>query len=84
MAGQLAGTLGMLLGLVATGWWLTRPASADDLYARIETHIADNGDEDLTAIEGQIAEFMNRFPDDERTNNLRPYADELELRKIGA
>ncbi len=82
LAGPLAGTLGMLMGLVALGWWLTRPASADDLYARIETHIADNGDDDLAAIEGPIVEFMNRFPDDERTDNLRPYADELELRKM--
>ena len=82
LVGQLAGTLAMLLGLVALGWWLTRPASADDLYARIETHIADNGDDDLSSIEGQITEFMDRFPDDERTNNLRPYADELELRKM--
>lgn len=82
LTGQLAGTLGMLLGLVLLGWWLTRPASADDLYAEIETHIADNGDEDLTAIDAQIEEFLARFPDDARASNLRPYADELELRKM--
>ena len=82
LVGQLAGTLGMLLALVALGWWMTRPASADDLYAAIETHIADNGDEDLSLIEGQITQFMERFPDDERTSNLQPYADELELRKM--
>ncbi len=82
LVGQLAGTLGMLLALIALGWWLTRPASADDLYAAIETHIADNGDEDLSVIEGQITQFMERFPDDERTSNLQPYADELELRKM--
>lgn len=80
--GQLLGTLGMLVGLVAFGWWLTRPASADDLYAEIESHIAEHGDDDLSSVEGKITEFINRFPDDERASALRPYADEFELRKM--
>jgi eukaryotic-like serine/threonine-protein kinase len=82
LAAQLAGMVAMLLALFGGGWWLTRPATADDLYATIETHLAENGDDDLNAIEDEIGEFMQRFPDDERTANLRPYADELELRRM--
>jgi serine/threonine-protein kinase len=82
LVGQLAGIIAMLLGLFALGWWLTQPASADDLYVKIETHLAENGEDDLNSIEDEITEFLQRFPADERTDTLRPYADELELRKM--
>lgn len=82
LVGQLAGTVALLAALLAFGWWLTRPSSADDLYAKIENYIGENGEANLNAIEDEIGEFMVRFPDDERTANLRPYADELELRKM--
>lgn len=82
VAAQLAGMAAALLGLFALGWWLTRPASADDLYKRIESHIAEQGEDDLNSIEDEIGEFLERFPSDERSANLRPYADELELRRM--
>ena len=82
LAAQLVGTLAMLVGLVGLGWWLTRPASADDLYRSIETYLDDNGDANLGPIEKQIQTFVYQFPSDPRAADLQPYADELELQRL--
>lgn len=82
LAAQLVGTLAMLIGLVGLGWWLTRPASADDLYRSIESYLDDNGDANLGPIEKQIQTFMSQFPSDPRAGDLQPYADELELQRL--
>ena len=82
LAAQLVGTMAMLFALVGLGWWLTRPASADDLYRSIKTYFDDNGDADLGPVEKQIQTFMEQFPDDPRAADLRPYVDEMELQRL--
>jgi serine/threonine protein kinase len=70
----LAGSLG------AGVWWLTRPATADDLYDTIEAQSAES--DDLRAIDEEIAEFLLRFPDDPRVPDVTALADELELQQL--
>ncbi len=78
---QLAG-LALALGAIGwVGWKWTRPASADALYATmVESLEANEGDP--LAIEDEVEEFLERFPDDERVAAIRVHADELELRRL--
>ncbi len=82
LATQLAGLITALSLLVWSGWWLTRPASADDLYAQIMTTIQENGTEDLRVIEGPLEEFTDRFGTDPRLSEFEHYREELELQKM--
>jgi predicted Ser/Thr protein kinase len=81
LAGQLAGLAAALAALAWIGWRLTRPATADDLYATM-TESWQRQDADLREVDEEIAEFLGRFPDDARASEVRSYADELELQKL--
>jgi predicted Ser/Thr protein kinase len=81
LAGQLAGLAAALAALAWIGWTLTRPATADDLYATMSDSW-EREDADLREIDAEIAEFLDRFPDDVRASEVRGYADELELQKL--
>jgi serine/threonine-protein kinase len=74
----LATTLG---GLAWLGWRLTRPATADQLYASIDEYVAEKGDANLTPVAGQIEEFLKRFPEDQRADAIRGYKEEFDLQK---
>jgi hypothetical protein len=81
LAGQLAGLAAALAALAWIGWTLTRPATADDLYATMSDQWQAE-DADLRPIDDEITEFLDRFPDDARAAEVRDFADELELQKI--
>jgi hypothetical protein len=81
LAGQLAGLAAALAALAWIGWKLTRPATADDLYATM-SDLWQAEDADLRKIDDEITEFLDRFPDDARAAEVRGFADELELQKI--
>lgn len=65
-----------LLLLVAVGWYLMRPESADALYGRIET-AANTGDIDaLKDARRDMATFLARYGDDPRAEQVRALEDE--------
>lgn len=65
-----------LLLLVAFGWYLMRPESADALYGRIET-AANSGDTDsLKNARRDMATFLARYGDDPRAEQVRALEDE--------
>jgi serine/threonine-protein kinase len=78
---QLAGLVAALAGLGWLGWWLTRPASADSVFAEITAHIAEVGDQDLGPIETEIREFLSRFPGDPRAEDVAQLSEELKLQR---
>jgi serine/threonine-protein kinase len=78
---QLAGLVAALAGLGWLGWWLTRPASADSVFAEITAYIAEEGDHDLGPIESEIREFLTRFPDDPRAEDVAQLSEELKLQR---
>ena len=73
----------LLIGGMSWGAWkLFRPATADELYARITNTIEREGDEDLRLIEVELTKFMERFSDDPRTAELAGYVDQLEFQRM--
>jgi serine/threonine-protein kinase len=74
----LAAALGVMAWL---GWRMTRPATADKLYATMaERWERENAD--LRGIDDELAEFLRRFPSDPRAAEVQSYADELELQTL--
>ena len=82
LALQLGGLAAALALLGWGGWRLTRPETADDVYASIAERVEQEGLEDLRAVGNDIAEFLARFPDDPRAAEVSSYADELELQRM--
>jgi hypothetical protein len=58
-----------------------RPATADSLYAMISESLEENEGDPVNA-EDEIAEFLERFPNDRRAAEIQVQADELELRRM--
>jgi hypothetical protein len=81
LALQFVGLGAALIALAYIGWRLTRPATADALYATITESLEEN-DGDPTKTEDEIAEFIERFPQDPRAAEILIHADELELRRM--
>lgn len=65
----------VLVGL--GGWYLLRPPTADDLYRQIETATATGDADSLRAARPRIEAFLQRFPDDSRSENLNGMLDDL-------
>lgn len=80
VVGQLLGLGAALAVVVALGWALMRPETADELYLEI-TAVTDEGG-DLKQVERQLDEFNERFADDPRNGELQQFRDELELRRL--
>ncbi len=82
---SLLAPLGLLMLVVAAAgagvWWLWQPRSADALYAEIEQAAADERPEQLRTVEAEVDEFLQRFPDDPRAEQVARYQDQLELRR---
>lgn len=73
----------LLLGGMGWGAWkLFRPATADELYERITSTIEREGDEDLRLVETELTEFMKRFHDDPRKEELTNYVSQLEFQRL--
>jgi hypothetical protein len=82
LVAQLLGILAALGLLVWGGWWLMRPATADDLYAQIMGVVQEKGTENLRVIEKPLREFYQRFAGDPRTVELDKFREELELQQM--
>lgn len=82
IAVQLLLLAASVAGLAWLGWRLTRPPTADQLYAQIDRHVEEEGgSEDLRPVASEIAEFLERYPDDERAEEIRSYQQDLELQR---
>jgi len=77
--GSLAAVLALLAGAAV---YLSRPATADSLYAKIATRVDGDDDAALGKVENEMNEFLARFPDDSRAEVLRSYKDRIELDKL--
>ncbi|MEX2174618.1 MAG: serine/threonine-protein kinase [Pirellulaceae bacterium] len=80
-------TLGLLLAtaVAAIGgfiYYATRPASADDLFARVQRAMENGGPEQLAGVEAELTHFLAAFPADPRAQELQEYQQELELYRL--
>lgn len=67
-----------LLLLVAAGWYLMQPPSADSLYEQIETATAGGDVESLKDNKSRIASFLKYYPDDPRSEKMRSLQEEAD------
>lgn len=76
---SLAGMAALLLLSLGFGWWMLQPRSADGVYKSVMAAV-DSGDEgQFLLARGDVEEFLERFPDDERQSELVSIRDEIEL-----
>jgi eukaryotic-like serine/threonine-protein kinase len=82
VAVQLASLVAVLLSLGAFAVYLSRPPSADKLYALITSRVDSEDDASLGKVDNEVTDFLNRFPDDSRADTLRSYRERIELDKL--
>jgi eukaryotic-like serine/threonine-protein kinase len=78
LAPQTLALVAALALLVAAGWYLMRPPTADQLFDRIETAAAAGNPDDLKRVGPDIEAFLERFPDDPRAERVQELADKAE------
>ena len=77
-----AATLALLVGLsaiTAGAWYMLKPATADELYAQIQNLARDAKPEDVSQAEQPINEFLARYSEDPRSDEVRGYQEEVRL-----
>jgi hypothetical protein len=62
--------------------YLSRPPSADKLYAAISARVDTNDDSSLGRVESEVNDFLERFPADSRAELLKSYQEQIELDKL--
>ena len=77
--GSMAGIIVLLVGCIGLGWWMLRPLSSDQLYDQIMAVVASGDDAQLLHSSDAVDEFLERFPNDERSAELQSLSDEVEL-----
>ena len=75
---QWLAAAGLTAAVVFVAWRLLSPPSADVLHARILA-IAGDDTADLRDARGPIEQFLERYPDDPRTANVRAIKKTLDL-----
>lgn len=69
----------LLVGLVT---FALLPPSADTLYAEVAA-AAESGElEKLQAVDGQVRQFLERFPDDSRADEVQQYRERLDVARL--
>ncbi len=74
-------TWALVIGLLAAGlivWYMLQPLSANALYHRIEQQTADGSPDGVQQAEGEINQFLARFPGDARCAELNEDLARLE------
>ena len=82
VAAQLAAFAAVVATMGGGIVFLSRPPSADKLYAAISTRVDSDDDASLGNVEKEVNSFLERFPDDARAVLLRGYRERIELDKL--
>jgi len=82
VAAQLAVFVAVMMGLVGVARYLSRPPSADKLYASIADRASGDDDASLAKVEGEVNAFLQHFPNDPRAEELQGYRERIELAKL--
>jgi hypothetical protein len=75
----LAVSILMIVGLL---WYFMRPPSAARLYSRIVAAANDPVPNSLLTAEEEVQSFLARFPNDERTSDVKRFQDEINLQRF--
>lgn len=81
IAAQLVCLIAILGGIVWFLYYISQPATADDLYAAVAERGDGENDAPLGAKEREIDAFLRLYPDDRRATEMRRYKQRVELDK---
>ncbi len=76
LAPQTLGLVAALALLIAAGWYLMRPESADALFTRIEAAASSDDPDRLKSAHDDITSFLEIYPDDPRIEQVQEYEEE--------
>jgi serine/threonine-protein kinase len=76
LAPQTLALVAALALVVAGGWYLMRPQTADELYGKIEAATSAGDPDAIKAARSDIDAFLARYPDDPRVDRVQSLADE--------
>jgi hypothetical protein len=82
VAAQVGALVAVIGGFTAAVFYLSKPPSADDLYQAISAGIDSEEEASLLEVAREIDEFLQRYPDDARADELRQYQQRLDLDKL--
>ena len=82
VAAQLAALAAVLATMGGLIMYVSRPPTADKLYATIDSRVDNDDEASLGKAESEIYEFLKRFPDDPRADLLRSYKERIELGRL--
>jgi serine/threonine-protein kinase len=82
LAGQLAVTVAILGTIGWAAWRVSRPPSADALYATVMSRIEADETGSLVRVETEVNDFIKRFPNDPRVSRFEEFKDRIELNKL--
>ncbi|MBN1854923.1 MAG: serine/threonine protein kinase [Pirellulales bacterium] len=80
--GRIFALMAVLASIIWAIQYLTRPPMADDLYAQIAEAAFSHKVKQLYTVQEAIEEFLTRFPDDPRTDEVANYRKEIEYAKL--
>ncbi len=79
---RIASLIAGLAITVGGAWWLLRPRSADQIFQHLH-RLADSGVHDrLLQAEDDCADFLARFPDDPRTEQVRNWQRAIQVMQL--
>ncbi|WP_254509176.1 serine/threonine-protein kinase [Anatilimnocola floriformis] len=80
---KIGGVIVAALALIgAMAFFLTRAPSANSLAATIQKAVDTNGNDGLVEVDSELQQFLTRFADDPRAEQMRGYAQEVELYRL--
>ncbi len=82
LAAQLAGLATALGVLVWSGWLLMQPPTVEELYKTITTTIDQQGTDNLRIVSSALKDFLARFPNDARADEIARYQHQLEFQRF--
>ena len=82
VAAQLAALATVLATMGSLIMYVSRPPTADKLYATIDSRVDNDDEASLGKAESEIYAFLKRFPDDPRADLLRSYKERIELGRL--
>ncbi len=78
---QVSGLLITMLLLVLIVWRLRQPATADQLYARIQEVLLDDPAAPKR-VENEVLEFLERFPEDPRCEDVAAVQGDIDMERL--
>ncbi len=82
LVAQLVGMAAALGILVWGGWQLMQPPTAEQLYKKIIAEVDEQGTENLRPLADELNDFLARFPEDPRTEEIERYHHQLEFQEF--